>query len=266
MNTQYLELSNLQVALAAAMIAVNAAISLWLKLGLERKLAWASIRTVGQLLLIGLILKWIFAVRTLPLVLLLMVTMTGIAGVAAVSRAGRRYPGIYRDSIISAWSSSWLVAAVALTVVVSVHPWYEPQYAIPLLGMLLGNTMNGISIGIDHLPEDLLQHRNQIETALALGATRHEAARDSVRNAIRSGMIPILNSMMVVGIVSLPGMMTGQLLAGIDPMQAVRYQIVIMFLIASTTALGTMGAVLLGFRRLFNADHQFLFHRITKRK
>jgi putative ABC transport system permease protein len=75
-------------------------------------------------------------------------------------------------------------------------------------------------------------------------------------------MIPLINSMMVVGIVSLPGMMTGQLLAGANPMQAVKYQIVIMFLIASGTALGTLGVVLLSYLRLFDSDHQFLYQRI----
>jgi putative ABC transport system permease protein len=101
-----------------------------------------------------------------------------------------------------------------------------------------------------------------VETLLALGATRWEAARQPVQQAIRTGMLPLINSMMVVGIVSLPAMMTGQLLAGVAPLQAVKYQIVIMFLIASGTALGTVGVVLLSYWRLFDSDHQFLYHRI----
>jgi len=104
-----------------------------------------------------------------------------------------------------------------------------------------------------------------VETFLALGATRWEAAQDPVRRAVRIGMVPIINSMMVVGIVSIPGMMTGQMLAGVDPLSAVEYQIVIMFLIASGTALGTVGVVLLGYLRLFNERHQFLFQRISGR-
>jgi putative ABC transport system permease protein len=100
---------------------------------------------------------------------------------------------------------------------------------------------------------------------LALGATRWEAARGPVREAIRTGMVPTINSMMVVGLVSLPGMMTGQLLAEGDPMKAVEYQIVIMFLIAAGSSLGTFSVVLLGYRRLFNRRHQFLYGRVLKR-
>ena len=131
--------------------------------------------------------------------------------------------------------------------------------------MILGNTLNGVSLGLDRLGEELDAKRDQVEALLALGATRWEAARAPIQQAVRTGMIPIVNSMMVVGLVSLPGMMTGQLLAGADPIQAVMYQIVIMFLIAAGTSLGTLSVVLLSYRRLFNQDHQFLPGRIVKR-
>src|SRR5262249_2564625 len=150
------------------------------------------------------------------------------------------------------------MGSIALFVIVPVRPWYSPQHAIPLLGMILGNTLSGISLGLDRLGGELRARRTRVETLLALGATRWEAAREPIRHAVRTGMIPILNGMMVVGIVSLPGMMTGQLLAGIAPIHAVKYQIVIMFLIASGTALGVVAAVLLTYRRLFNEHHQFL--------
>ena len=167
------------------------------------------------------------------------------------------------------WASSWIITAVALFAVVRVqqynHPWYEPQYAIPLLGMILGNTLNGIALGFDRLGEELAGKRDQVETLLALGATRWEAARAAIQTAIRTGMIPIINTMMVVGLVSLPGMMTGQLLGGMTAMQAVMYQIVIMFLIAAGTSLGTVSIVLLSYRRLFTPQHQFLPAKLAKR-
>ncbi len=131
--------------------------------------------------------------------------------------------------------------------------------------MILGNTLNGIALGMDRLGQELDSHRDAVETLLALGATRWEAARAPIQQAVRTGMIPIINSMMVVGLVSLPGMMTGQLLSGQAPMEAVKYQIVIMFLIAAGAALGTVSVVLLGYRRLFNQDHQFLAGRLLKR-
>jgi putative ABC transport system permease protein len=152
---------------------------------------------------------------------------------------------------------------LALTAIVQADPWYLPQYAIPFLGMILGNTLTGISLGLDRFGEALTTGRDAVEMRLTLGATRWEAALPAIREAVRTGMIPILNSMTVAGLVSLPGMMTGQLLSGVDPVEAVKYQIVIMFVIASATALGTVGVVLLSYRRLFNRHHQFLFQRIT---
>jgi putative ABC transport system permease protein len=132
--------------------------------------------------------------------------------------------------------------------------------------MVLGNTLTGISLGLDRFMEGLVNQQSQIETLLTLGATRWEAAHGQVRDAIRVGMIPMINSMMVMGLVSLPGMMTGQILAGADPIDAVRYQIVIIFMIASSTALGTFGIVLLAFNALLNPSHQLRLDRLRPAK
>lgn len=265
MDPAYIQLSAVEVGLAALLILINGAISIVLRLGLERLLFMAAVRTVVQLLLIGLVLQWIFDLRRWYVVVALMAVMTITASVVAVRRTERRYPGIWLDGLVSVWASSWLITAVALGAIVRVQPWYLPQYSIPLLGMVLGNTLSGISLGMTTLGEELTNRRDQVEALLAMGATRWEAARSAVQKAMRTGMIPIINSMLVVGIVSLPGMMTGQLLSGVDPLNAVNYQIVIMFLIASATALGTFSAVLLSYRRLFNARHQFLYAKIAKR-
>ena len=258
-------LSLWDVGIAALLIVVNGAVSLALKLDLERKLAWAAVRTVVQLLAIGYVLGWVFRFDRWFVVLPLMVVMTLIAGFAGAQRGARTYAGQRQDSIVSIWVSSWLVAAVGLFVVIRIRPWYEPQYAIPILGMILGNTLTGVSLGIERMTEELTARRDRVDMALALGATRWEAAQGPARQAVRAGMIPTLNQMAVVGVVSLPGMMTGQVLAGQSPLQAVRYQIVIMFLIAASSALGTVGAVLLTYRRLFSADHRFLASRLVER-
>jgi len=263
MNLQNLSLWD--VAIAALLIVVNGAVSVALKLDLERKLAWAAVRTVVQLLAIGYVLGWVFQFDRWFVVLPLMVAMTLIAGFAGAQRGARTYAGQRVDSIVSIWVSSWLVAAVGLFVVIRIRPWYEPQYAIPILGMILGNTLTGVSLGIERMTEELTARRDRVDMALALGATRWEAAQAPARQAVRAGMIPTLNQMAVVGIVSLPGMMTGQVLAGQSPLQAVRYQIVIMFLIAASSALGTVLAVLLTYRRLFSADHRFLASRLMER-
>ena len=258
-------LSLWDVAIAALLIVVNGAVSVALKLDLERKLAWAAVRTVVQLLAIGYVLGWVFQFDRWFVVLPLMVAMTLIAGFAGAQRGARTYAGQRIDSVVSIWLSSWLVAAVGLFVVIRIRPWYEPQYAIPILGMILGNTLTGVSLGIERMTEELTARRDHVDMALALGATRWEAAQAPARQAVRAGMIPTLNQMAVVGIVSLPGMMTGQVLAGQSPLQAVRYQIVIMFLIAASSALGTVLAVLLTYRRLFSADHRFLASRLVER-
>ena len=270
MPGQYIQLGYGQLAIATSLILISGLISILLRLGLERRLALASIRTVVQLLLVGKVLEWIFAPgRAWYIVLALMAGMTLIAGGAAVGRTERPYRGIWLDSVVSMWASSWLIAAVAPFGVVQIQQagqsWCQPQYAIPLLGMILGNTLNGISLGMDRLGNELASKRDQVETLLALGATRWEAARASIQQAVRTGMIPTINSMMIVGLVSLPGMMTGQLLSGTLPVQAVMYQIVIMFLLAAGTSLGTVSVVLLGYRRLFTAEHRFLPARLLKR-
>jgi putative ABC transport system permease protein len=259
------DLSLWDVGIAALLIVVNGAVSVALKLDLERKLAWAAVRTVVQLLAIGYVLAWVFSHSHWFVVLPLMMLMTLIAGFAGANRGARTYAGQRVDSILSIWVSAWLVAAVGLFAVIRIHPWYEPQYAIPILGMILGNTLTGVSLGVERMTEELTARRDRVDMALALGATRWEAAQQPARQAVRAGMIPTLNQMAVVGVVSLPGMMTGQVLAGQSPLQAVRYQIVIMFLIAASSALGTVGAVLLTYRRLFSPEHRFLASRLVER-
>ena len=151
---------------------------------------------------------------------------------------------------------SFVVTGFGLEGVLRVEPWFEPQYAVPILGMVLGNALTGISLALERFTEGLVSHRDQAETLLALGATRWEAAHAEIQAAVRTDMIPTLNSMMVMGLVSLPGMMTGQILAGASPIDAVRYQTVIMFMLAAATALGSLLTVLLAYRRLLSKEHR----------
>jgi putative ABC transport system permease protein len=262
-TTGALGISDGRLALSGLLILVNVALSLALRLGLSRSLLVASGRMVVQLLLVGFVLEWLFRQDNAPLIVLLGVTMAMIAGVSAVQRTRRRFAGIYLNSLLSVMASSALVTGLAVTGVIQPQPWYNPQYLIPLLGMVLGNTLNGISLGLDRFMEGLRSERNWVETALALGATRWEACQEVVRDAIRVAMIPTINSMMVMGLVSLPGMMTGQILEGAAPAAAVRYQIVILFMVASATALGVFGVVGLAYRRLTSSDHQLRLDRLV---
>jgi len=262
----YITLGVADLALAAALVLVNGVLSFALRLGLERRLFWAALRMTVQLLLVGFVLKWVFANGRLHVVIGVLAAMTLIAGVSAVRRAERTFPGMYLTSIVSVWGSAWLISAFALGLILRSDPWYSPQHAVPLTGLILGNSLTGISLALDRFTAELVGKRADVEALLSLGATRWEAARDALRQALRAGLIPMLNAMLVSGIVSLPGMMTGQLLSGADPAQAARYQIMVMFLLAASTALGTMGVVLLSFRRLFNGHHQFRHDLISPRR
>lgn len=262
MNTDYIHLENWQLGFAAALIVLNLAISIWLRLGLARSLLVASVRMVVQLLLVGFILDSVFALSTPMPVIGIGIVMAALASVAAVRRTGRRFPGIYWNSLLSTLGAAFVVTGAALAGIINVHPWFAPQYAIPLLGMVLGNLLTGVSLALDRFMHGIAREAGVIESDLALGATRWEAARPLISDALRTGMVPTINAMMVMGVVSLPGMMTGQMLAGAAPTAAVRYQIVIMFMIAAATALGTLGVILLAYLRLFNRHHQLCATRV----
>lgn len=262
MNPQYLHIGNWQLGFAGFLILVNLALSAWLRLGLTRSLLVASARMVVQLLLVGLVLQYVFALEHPLPVVGIGLAMAGLAGIAAVNRTRRRFPGIYLNSVLSVLAASYVVTGAALLGIIDVEPWYRAQYAIPLLGMVLGNILNGVSLALDRFMEGAVRDRGLIEADLALGATRWEAAHPLVTASLHTGMIPTINSMMVMGVVSLPGMMTGQMLAGAAPESAVRYQIVIMFMIAAATAIGAFGAVTLAFRTLFTREHQLRIDRL----
>ncbi len=265
MSSHYERLSAIQLSAAGFLVVVCAGASLALRLGVERRMLISAARMTAQLVLVGLILGWVFALDHPAAVLLVLATMTVIAGVAAGRRTDVGYRGMNVTGAIAVTLGSWLSSAVALFAIVRVHPWYEPQYAIPLVGMILGNTMNGVALGLDRFTSEILARRGRIESALALGATRWEAAAPLVRSSVQTGLIPTFNTMIAAGIVTLPGMMTGQMLAGASPMEAAKYQMIIMFLMTCAVMIGTLAAALLAFRRLFTPDHQLDIGRLYER-
>ncbi len=262
-----IQLSPVDLGLAALLVLAMAALSQALRLRLARPIIIAALRTTVQLLLIGLVLKALFAHAHLGWVMLMALVMLGVAGVEVMARQHRRFAGWwgYGLGTVSMFLSSFAVTILALTVIVGPEPWYAPQYAIPLLGMLLGNTMNGVALSVDRLTENAWQQRARIEARLMLGHEWHEAIDSLRRESIRSGMIPIINAMAAAGVVSLPGMMTGQILAGAPPMEAVKYQVMIMFLIAGGSGFGTLGAVWLASRRLFDEAQRLRLDRLSQR-
>ncbi len=261
-----LDLSALDLALGVSLVLGAGLVSFALRLGLEKRLAIASLRTVLQLLLIGYLLKFIFELQSALAVLPLIFVMIFIAARTALERPRRRFQGGGGLAFLSLAASALITTFAVTSLVIGVEPWFAPRYVIPLIGMVLGNSMNGISLSLDALLEHLAERADEVELELSLGASAREAARRPLQEAVRRGMIPILNTMMVVGIVSLPGMMTGQILAGADPMLAVKYQILIMFMIAASTAMGAMLMSMLTARKLFSREQRLLRERILRRK
>lgn len=259
-----ISLTPLDLALASILIFALGGLTLVLKLGVSSKICIAAARTVVQLLLVGLILKWLFETAH-PLWLVgIAFFMVSVAGYEVMRRQKRRFRGGWGWGIgtVSMLVAGFTLTLLALTIVIQADPWYKPQYAIPLLGMMLGNTMNGIALGLNHLNGFVWDRREAIEGQLMLGRSWSESIAQIRRDSLRTGLIPIINSMSVAGLVSLPGMMTGQILAGAPPFEAVKYQILIMFLIAGGTGFGTLAAVWLGARRLFDDRERLRLDRL----
>jgi len=261
-------LSNLDLAIASGLVLIHAGLSLMLSLGLGRMLLIAVARMVVQLVLLGLVLQFLLETVSFWLTLLAALVMIGFAGHEAVARLGRKYRGPWGQGIgtASVLVAATLITGFALSVQVQPEPWYNPRYAIPLLGMVLGNTMTGVALGLNTLTATASRERVAVEAQLALGATIWLALRPTLREAMRSGLIPIINSMVATGLIAIPGMMTGQILAGASPESAIRYQLLVMFMIAGGTGIGVFAAVYAGAWRLTDARHRLRLDRLAEAK
>lgn len=259
-----ISLSPWDLSLAGVLVLILALLSFRMQLGLTRQITIAALRTTVQLLLIGLVLRALFAAVSLGWIALIAAIMLAAAGREVMARQQRRFAGWWGFGVgtSSMFVSAFAVTVLALNVMIVAQPWYDPQYAIPLLGMLLGNAMNGIALAMNHLTQSAWQQRAIIEERLLLGQARTEAIAGIRRDSMRTGMIPIINAMAAAGVVSLPGMMTGQILAGNAPTEAVKYQILIMFLITVGTGFGTIIAITLTSHRLFDHRHRLRLDRL----
>jgi putative ABC transport system permease protein len=261
----YIALDHWDLMIAASLLLINGGLSLALSLGLVRSLLIAAIRMTVQLLLVGLVLEALFTSLS-PL-------WTALAVIAMLLFAGREVMARQRHRLRGFWSyglgtgamamASVVVTAFALTTQVAPEPWYHPQYAVPLLGMVLGNTMTGVGLALDALTSGLITGRAGVEARLALGETISSATLPAIRTALRTALMPTVNAMSATGLVTLPGMMTGQILSGIEPQEAVKYQLLVMFLISGGTAIGSIAAVYGGVWRLTDRRHRLRLDRLS---
>jgi putative ABC transport system permease protein len=250
------DLSAWQLALALVLVAAVVVVSVRQSLGLQRDLVIGSLRAIVQLYAVGLILAAVFAAARWYWVLLILAVMTAVATQAAVSRLGKPLPRAPWIAGIALSVSTAATLAYVIAIVVQVRPWYEPQYIIPIAGMILGSSMTSAALAGDRLQSDLRVRADEVEARLALGFSGHDAVQPIVRASLRAAMIPTVNGMMTVGLVQLPGMMTGQILAGSSPLLAIRYQMVVVFMQAAATALGSLLFVRLAASRYLTPAHQ----------
>jgi putative ABC transport system permease protein len=251
MTPEVLKIDLSQLVLCLIFIAAAGATSLWHALKLERDLIVGTIRTFAQLFLLGYILRLIFELENSAVVLAIFTFMILFAAWEIRGRLKEKEVAFFWPVFISMLLSYFTVTYIVTLFIVAVEPWWKPQYFITLAGMIIGNSMNATAIALERLLSELRGRRLEVEARLCLGATYKEASQDMFRNAMRAGMIPSINSMMAAGIVFIPGMMTGQILAGSDPLQAIRYQIVVMVMLVGSTAMSTLLAVYLVRRLCF---------------
>jgi UDP-glucose/iron transport system permease protein len=260
-----IELSAIDLVLASLLVLINGVISVVFGLRLERSLAIAAVRMTVQLGAVGFVLAFVFAQTSPWWTMLIALVMVAVAGYELMQRQERGFRDWWAYGLgnLTLLLVGGLATLYAVAVVIGPSPWYAPRYIIPILGMVLGNTLTGVSLALQTLTEGAERERAAIEARIALGASRFEAFSSVLQRSMRTAMTPLLNTMAVAGIVTLPGMMTGQILAGADPVEAAKYQIMIMFVLAGAAGLGALLAGLGGVLLLTDARHRLRLDRLA---
>jgi putative ABC transport system permease protein len=223
----------------------------------EKEIIISSIRMTLQLILTGYILMFLFE-NSNPFIIIFVI---GIMEAFAVYNIFKRVKVNLSQKLKKIIAISMVAGTTAsllyfIFVVINLSPWYDPRYFIPIAGMLIGNSMTGISLGVNRLVDGMTTQKHLIESALMLGASPKTASKEIVDNAFDSAILPTINSMVGMGIVFLPGMMTGQILSGTSPITAIEYQIAIMLGILGSVALTVILFVQFGYKTFFNEQHQ----------
>ena len=256
------------IAIAAVLILADGALSLLLRLQLHRPLALAATRMVLQLVLVGFLLRAVFAIATPWLTLAVAAVMAAIAAreIAARPEQRLRRLGNYAVGGIAVATATLLTATLALTTAIRPQPWYDPHYVIPLTGIILGSVLNGGSLALDSILGGVVRERAAIEAQLALGAPYLRAMRGLIRSSVRRGLLPTINQMAAAGVITLPGIMTGQILAGMDPLEAAKYQILLMFLLSGGSGLAAVAVVYLAAWRLTDDRQRLRLDRLSTKQ
>ncbi|PLS26291.1 ABC transporter permease [Bifidobacterium parmae] len=245
------------LAVAMAMVAVAAGVSGLMRMGIGRSLLWSACRALLQLCAMGFVVGYVIRADDVFLVFATIGVMLVAAVQITLSRAKGVPKGLAGPVLLSLTITMLLMIALVTELVVRPHPWYAPQLVVPLTGMLLGNTVSALAVGLSRFYESMDERRDEIDTMLALGATAWEAARPSIVSSIRLGLLPTMATLASCGIVTIPGMMAGQVIAGGDPLEAAKYQFVVFAAIAALTLVADGLIMAMTYRTCFTEADQF---------
>jgi len=248
------------ITMAGLVAAYAIMLPVWLivytkKLALNRDFLLSVLRMSIQLLAVGYALKYLFEIRLWYVVIGIFVVMVYFAARTVLARTGLTFKGLTLILSIAMLVGAGSVTALISLWAIRVEPWYEPRYFIPLAGMVIGNSMNGCALALERFYTNVKEQRTLVETLLALGANSKEASSSMLRASFRASLIPTLSSMSGMGIVFIPGMMTGQILGGVQPLAAIRYQVVIMMAILGAVAFSSYMILFLEQRKFFDEYH-----------
>ena len=239
---------------ALALVGAAVLVSWRQQMGLGKDMLTAVIRAFVQLIAIGYVLKFIFAAQGPYWILLIVAVMVVIAGYTA----GRRGRGVPRSHWVATTAISCSAFfTIGTLLLLKVFP-YQPRYIIPIAGMIVGNAMVVCGLVMSRLRDDLKLQKAQIEAALALGATQRQAVRGQLKRAMAAGMTPIVDNTKTVGLISLPGAMTGMILAGAPALEAVQVQIIVMYMLIGAAAVSGLTTAFLAYRQFFTRAHQLV--------
>ncbi|CDF59180.1 ABC transporter permease [Thermobrachium celere] len=246
-------LSILQVISAYLFIIILLLIVRKRGLNREKEIIISTTRMTLQLILTGYILTYIFKTPN-PIITVLVISIMEVFAIQnIIKRSKNRLSKELKKVVIFSMLTGTLFTLIYfIFIVINIKPWYNPQYFIPLAGMVIGNSMTGISLGINKLVEGFKNQVDMIECSLMLGASPKDASKSILDNAFDSAILPTINSMVGMGIVFLPGMMTGQILSGSSPLVAIEYQIAIMLGILGSVSISVIIFLLLGYKTFFN--------------
>lgn len=260
-------LSWANVALGFSFIIFNAVVSTSFNLGVGNSLISASLRCIAQLAIVGLLLQRVFETNNPWAVAGIAFLLNFLGTVEAVAnKSKKRFDHMFISVLASMLGSTIPVSIIGTRYAMAVEPFWKPEQYIPIVGMLCGNTISGVVVAVTHVLKELCDNRDRIETYLAFGASRFEACTPIAREALRVALTPTINQMSVIGIISIPGMMTGAILGGSSVSQAAKLQMIIMFMISASTALAAIVTTMVSLATVVDNDHRVRPDRVDIRE